>query len=475
MPRNERAAALKIKEIMPEAEFTGLSTNSRVDSQGRRWTVNNDPYTKMYNKYDAYAYEWTVGTGEDYRSSYIKNHPTECMGFEDFLNYVQKNGLDKELNALAISADMQNMHGSDYTTLSQQADYLAAYYAQLENHINANFFGDEKSAQMKILEETVGKAISDVATAYAEYAGGFLEALGQSGEYEKIRSSVECLINDKIDSYRDFISENPDFAGLKGTEDEWLTGSHRFMTSELQKAFAASGKSEESTGVYSENDLLYIGKVASSLPADLDRVNSFADEEAIGYTIGTVMSKILALGDAMGVSSGASNVIKGAVSRFQDNYMKLIDSKMAERRRHALNSREREGYDPLDRSAILSVANKMMAEYENTKSLMKALFAGMAEGFRNHMQKVDSGSHDKQLRSNEDNHYFWLNMYSTLDITESTSKKIEMDGMLFESALDKKNLSVDMGFRELMFGYFTFGSYFAKPEGTVVSELIGLK
>ena len=49
MPRNERATALKIKEMMPEAEFTGLSSNSRVDSQGRRWTVNNDPYTKMYS------------------------------------------------------------------------------------------------------------------------------------------------------------------------------------------------------------------------------------------------------------------------------------------------------------------------------------------------------------------------------------------------------------------------------------------
>ena len=475
MPRNERAAALKIKEIMPEAEFTGLSSNSRIDSQGRRWTVNNDPYTKMYSKYDAYAYEWTVGTGEDYRSSYIKNHPTEGMGFEDFLNYVRENGLDKELNALAISADMQNMHGSDYTTLSQQADYLAAYYAQLENHINANFSGDEKAAQMKILKETVGKAISEAAAAYADYAGGFLEGLGQSGEYEKIRSSVESLINDKINSYRDFISENPDFAGLKGTEDEWLTGSHRFMTSELQKAFAASGRSEESTGVYSENDLLYIGKAASSLPADLNRVNSLADEESIGYALGTVMTKLLALGDAMGVSAGASNAIKGAVSRFQEKYMNVIDSQMTERRRRALNSREREGYDPLDRQAVFSVANKMMIEYENTKDLMRSLFAGIAEGFRNHMQKVNSGSHDKQLRYNEDNHYFWLNMYSALDRTESTSMKIEMDGMLFESALEKKNLSVDMGFRELMFGYFTFGSYFAKPEGTVVSELIGLK
>ena len=73
--------------------------------------------------------------------------------------------------------------------------------------------------------------------------------------------------------------------------------------------------------------MLYIGKGASSLPADLDRVNSFADEEAIGYTLGTVMTKILALGDAMGVSGGASNAIKGAVSRFQDNYMSPLTAR----------------------------------------------------------------------------------------------------------------------------------------------------
>ena len=475
MPRNERSAALKIKEIMPEAEFTGLSSNTRIDSQGRRWTVNNDPYTKMYSKYDAYVYEWTVGTGEDYRSSYIKNHPTEGMSFEDFLSYVRENGLDKELNALAVSADMQNMYSSDYTTLSQQADYLAAYYAQLENHINANFSGDEKAAQMKILEETVGKAISDAAKAYADYAGKFLEDMGQAGEYEKIRSSVESLINDKISAYCDFISENPDFAGLKGTEDEWLTGSHRFMTSALQKAFAASGKSEESTGVYSENDLLYIGKAASSLPSGMNGVNRITDEESIGFTLGTVMAKLMALGDAMGVSSGAANVIKGAVSRYQEDYIDLINNEMAKRRKHAVSAREREGYDPIDKQAVFSVANKIMIEYENTKDLMKALFAGIAEGFRNHMQKVNSGSHDKQLRYNENNHYFWLNMYSSLDRTESTSKKIERDALLFESSLEKKNLDLDMGFWDLNIGYLTFGGYIAKPEGTVVNELIGLK
>ncbi len=474
IPQNERANAAKIKELIPEAEFTGLSANVRVDSNGGRWFLNNDPYTKTYSKYDAYAYEWTVNTSsEDYRSSYTENHPTENMGFTDFLSYVKTNGLDAGLNASAIRADMYGTNSSDYTTLSQQTDYLAAYYCQLENHINLNFTGAEKNKQMSILSATVGKAMSDVAEAYAEYAGGFLEQLGQTGEKEKIRSSVTELMNDKINSYRDFIAENPDFANLKGTEDEWLTGSHRFMTSELQKAYSASGKSADETGTYSENDLLYIGKIASSLPTDLSTVASIADEETIGFALGTVMVKTLELGKQMSVGKNALNTVKSAVSTYQQNYIDLINTVMERRREQAMNAREREGYDPLDNKAVMSVADKMLIEYENTASLMKSLFKGIAEGYTNHMDKLNSASHDKQLRYNENNQQFWLNMYSTLDKSENTSKKIECDALIFSGELDRQNLSVDMGFNALGTGYFTFSRYSAKATGKVISEIIG--
>ena len=474
IPKNERTNAAKIKELMPEAEFTGLSANVRVDANGGRWFLNNDPYTKTYSKYDAYAYEWTVNTSsEDCRSSYTENHPTENMGFTDFLSYVKTNGLDAGLNASAIRADMYGTNSSDYTTLSQQTDYLAAYYCQLENHINLNFTGAEKIKQMSILSATVGKAMSYVADAYADYAGGFLEQLGQTGEKEKIRSSVAQLMNDKVNSYRDFIAENPDFAGLEGTEDEWLTGSHRFMTSELQKAYYASGKSADGTGTYSENDLLYIGKIASSLPTNLSTVASAADEETIGFALGTVMVKTLELGKQMGVGNNALNTVKSAVSTYQQNYIDLINTVMERRREQAMNAREREGYDPLDNQAVMSVADKMLIEYENTSSLIKSLFKGVAEGYTNHVDKLNSASHDKQLRYNENNQNFWLNMYSALDRSDSTSKKIECDALIFSGELGRKNLSVDMGFNALGTGYFTFSGYSAKAAGKVISEFIG--
>lgn len=63
IPRNEYLCAQKVRELFSEAEFTGLSENVRIDSRESRWFLNNDPYTKVYGKYDAYAYEWTVGTG----------------------------------------------------------------------------------------------------------------------------------------------------------------------------------------------------------------------------------------------------------------------------------------------------------------------------------------------------------------------------------------------------------------------------
>lgn len=51
--------------------------------------------------------------------------------------------------------------------------------------------------------------------------------------------------------------------------------------------------------------------------------------------------------------------------------------------------------------------------------------------------------------------------------------KIERDALIFESALDKKNLGVDMGFNGLHTGYFTFSEYSAKPVGEIVSKFMG--
>lgn len=475
IPRNEWLSAARIKEICPEAEFTGLSNNARIDSQGNRWVMNNDPYTKVYGKYDAYAYEWTVGTGDDYRSSYSKNHPTENMGFEDFLGYVRENGLDKQVSAAAIKANVQGFYSADHTTLSQRADYYGAYYAQVENHINTNFSGEERAAQMKILDDTMNKFIKDFANEYADYAGGFLEQYGRNGEREKVRQSVTELVRDKIDGYRNIIAENPDFADIMGTEDEWLTGSHRFMASELQKAAAQRGSlpQKEKNGLYSENDLLYIGKITSSLPQNYDMINRFADEETVGFTLGTVMVKTLELGSAMGVGSSAYTAVKGAVKEYQKEYMNRIDEGLADRRRHAVNSRERKGMDPLDRQAVMTVADKMQIEYENTRNLMNALFKGITEGFNKHMEKSRSGILGDQLRYSENDVGFWNRMYSTLDRTEATSVRIERDALIFKSALEKKNLDVDMGFNALHSGYFSFDVYAAKPTGKIVSEFVG--
>lgn len=68
----------------------------------------------------------------------------------------------------------------------------------------------------------------------------------------------------------------------------------------------------------------------------------------------------------------------------------------------------------------MDIAVKMKIEYENTQDLMKTLFKGINEGFKNHMEKVNSGSHSKLLRYNENDKMFWHKMYSTLDRTEST-------------------------------------------------------
>lgn len=183
--------------------------------------------------------------------------------------------------------------------------------------------------------------------------------------------------------------------------------------------------------------------------------------------------KALELGKAMGVSGKASDAVKGAVADYQLDYIGLISNELAKRKRDAINSREREGNEPLDSQAVMNIALKMKLEYENTQDLMKTLFKGISEGYKNHMDKVNSGNYSRLLRYNETDKMFWHKMYGTLDRTESTSMKIEKDALLFKSGLDKKNLSIDMGFDSLHMGYLNYSNYSAKPEGKVTSEFLG--
>ena len=78
------------------------------------------------------------------------------------------------------------------------------------------------------------------------------------------------------------------------------------------------------------------------------------------------MAKTLELGKAMGVSGNAANAVKGAVAGYQQDYISLINKELAERKKHAINSHEREGNEPLDRQAVMDIAVKMRIEYENT-------------------------------------------------------------------------------------------------------------
>ena len=59
-------------------------------------------------------------------------------------------------------------------------------------------------------------------TGYSKIVGGFLEQNGLASEKEKIYQSVVDGVNNKSKEYQEYLSNNPNFAKLKGTKDEWL-------------------------------------------------------------------------------------------------------------------------------------------------------------------------------------------------------------------------------------------------------------
>lgn len=57
IPQNERTNAAKIKELMPEGEFTGLSANVRVDSAYKDGALSEDDYKQLCTELENYTDE----------------------------------------------------------------------------------------------------------------------------------------------------------------------------------------------------------------------------------------------------------------------------------------------------------------------------------------------------------------------------------------------------------------------------------
>lgn len=203
-------------------------------------------------------------------------------------------------------------------------DYFASEYVQYKHRIMESLTGDEQAEELQKLESMMKTHVEKYAEQFSEIAGHFLHQYGVSGEKEAIKDSIIELFELRVAQYTEFIQENDNYAGVRGTADEWLLFDNSFMGEQLRYAFASRGAGWETTveGGYGIDDLAALGAlVKETWNAGYQSwrwgfVNRHKSEEEFGVELGLTAMKYALISETYNISSSVKSKLDAAFQNF---------------------------------------------------------------------------------------------------------------------------------------------------------------
>jgi hypothetical protein len=140
-------------------------------------------------------------------------------------------------------------------------DYFASEYVQYQTRIRETLTGEEQTEALDKLDHLILSHVEKYAEQFADLVGGFLAQYGVGGEQTAIKESIVDLFRQRTAQYAQFVQENDNYAGIKGTADEWLLFDDMFMGEQLRYAFVSqqSDFTLTSSYGYSVDDLAAAG------------------------------------------------------------------------------------------------------------------------------------------------------------------------------------------------------------------------
>ncbi|MDE7281407.1 MAG: hypothetical protein K2N36_06675, partial [Ruminiclostridium sp.] len=90
--------------------------------------------------------------------------------------------------------------------------------------------------QLEKLNSVIENTLKHFSEEFAQQYKKAFDSLDAEIPTEKLEASINKIIRDKTAAYSDFISKNKDYAGVEGTEDNWLKRDLGFMTCALRKS-----------------------------------------------------------------------------------------------------------------------------------------------------------------------------------------------------------------------------------------------
>jgi hypothetical protein len=383
--------------------------------------------------------EFNIEVGTNVISTeFLKKHETVAgldknMTIDEFLAHVQKNGLDKNINwtnvAETLLFDSNNVNSKTFTEYS---DYTAAVFVALENRIMNDFTGEEQKAELAKLNEVFTAKTQEFKDVFynnalswlKEYEGeNYVKGVSES----KFKASIEAVFTDKINNFRNIAASNPDFAGIKGTDNQWLERDVRFMANKLMEAAATSESTSAASGLISEKDLLDMTRLQEAFDStpifNTIMGGGSTDEETMGLVIGSRILKAVWLADEKNMSEKA----REALQKMRDKFMVEQIEKFNEQNEITRHLTEADNFSrkqqaPLVKEAVINIINNLLDEYSKSKNAPDALQKTAAFAFKIHMEKAQSADFKNLMRYGSeswkgeitktgDGGFFWQNFY----------------------------------------------------------------
>lgn len=292
-----------------------------------------------------------------------------------------------------------SMPGSDMLdTVALNIDYYASEYAQYKNRIEQQFTGEERTAELARLEALFNSHVEEAATNFAQTVGGFLETNGVIGEQEAIHNSFWDIYEQRKTTYLDFIDENPDYAHIKGTADEWLLTAGSFMGEQLRYAFISQQPDMNLTSKYgySIDDLTASGTLVKEMAGVQNRSQSLdRSEEELGVQLGMAAMKYELLSGHFNISSSVKKKLDQSFNNFISNEIDRISAHIEQQRRDPF-VRNKEAYLlDYDKLHVLRIINSMVENLKSSDDINTAFKSDMdtfISLYKNKAQNIQHGS-----------------------------------------------------------------------------------
>lgn len=214
------------------------------------------------------------------------------------IDVTPKEDADKEINWVPLEMAMKS-RVSNHTNADEIAydiDYIASEYVQYKIRIEQLYTGEEREEALARLNRIIDQQIETYAEGFSSTMTSFFTTHGVEISESDIKNSVIDMFQQRITAYESFVDANPDFANIKGTEEEWLLQDNIYMGDALRFSFSNEFPEMELENEYGYSiaDLMATGMLITnthSVGIDPFRSKVGRSEEEVGIELGMMAMK----------------------------------------------------------------------------------------------------------------------------------------------------------------------------------------